>query len=347
VLSAGAESSIDHRSDWKDLPSSAAESSDRARGVYLSGGLDAIGIRISPDSQLGPRPTDTTTTGTTLSRPLPRRRIAEAQERLARSRITGKESTGKGSDSLYDSQSPTSRISFIVLQVGLGARCDELLTFPVRLGRKEWIAGKLFCFACCRSAALESSRPTCRPSTRSRSREPWRKRNAAPYIQMRTCLSLSNAIRYNSNGCLPHTNLSNRILSSLISMTFSKKPQHSHGALPVAITGSSDTAYLPVEGDPSQANALASKGATGDGSDICQLAETLDPKQGPNSSGTVEDSNPYEYSTGSDKASAITIVWVGAMMYPPKPKIGPSKAKADTSSAFSCQSARGTMSSFT
>lgn len=167
------------------------------------------------------------------------------------------------------------------------------------------------------------------------------------------CLNFGNAVRHTNNGCLPQTNHSDRIPSSLISMTFSQKPQRSDRALPtfgfdpVPATGSLDTRYLLLEGDPSQANPLASKGATGDGSDICQLAETLDHKQGPNSSGTGEDSNNYEYSTGSDKASAITIVWVGAMMYPPKPKIGPSRAKADTSSVvLSYESASGTMSSY-
>jgi hypothetical protein len=185
------------------------------------------------------------------------------------------------------------------------------------------------------------------------SHEPWRKRDAAPYIKMRMCLFLGNAVRHTNNGCLPHNDLSNWIPSSLISMTLSQKPQRSDGASqtfgpnPVATTGSSGTGYLLLEGEPSQANVLALRGATGEGSDICQLAETLDHKQGPNSSGTVEDSNQYEYPPGSDKASAITIVWVGAMMYPPRPKIGPSRAKADTSSVvLSYESASGTMSSY-
>ena len=133
--------------------------------------------------------------------------------------------------------------------------------------------------------------------------------------------------------------------SSLISMTFSKKRHRSDGALSVAITGSSDTGYLPVEGESSQADVLALKGAIGDSSDTWQLADALDHKEEPSHSDTGEDSN--RYSTESDKASAITIVWVGAMMYPPRPKIGPSKAKADTSSEFSYESARGTMSSYT
>jgi hypothetical protein len=113
-------------------------------------------------------------------------------------------------------------------------------------------------------------------------------------------------------------------------MASGKKPQRSDGALSVATTGSSDTGYLPVEREPSQAEVLAMKGAIGDSSDTWQLAEALDHKQEPSQSDTGQDSN--RYSIESDKASAITIVWVGAMMYPPKPKIGPSKAKADTSS---------------